>query len=103
MEVALSTNSWLHLTDLLEFKGNVFWGQTEYPDVPFSTDDEYYQLTSVDAKRIDLVAYDKYGDPELMWVLLLANDKILPNSFYAGETIRIPALSTIEQVLKQKT
>ena len=100
-DVKLSDSSWLHLSRLLEFKGKLFWDQTEYPDIPFDTDDEYLELTDLQAKRIDLLAFEKYGDSELMWVLMLANDKNLPNQFIGGETIRIPAKTTIDSILDQ--
>lgn len=99
-EVKVSKGSWLNLTDLLEFKEIIFWGQTEFPEIPFSDDDTYVKLTQQQAKQIDLVAYDFLGDPELYWVILLANNKDMPNQFVQNETIRIPPLAVIEELLK---
>lgn len=98
-EVNLSPGSWLNLSELLEYKGIIFWDQTEYPEIPFSNDDTFLQLTAGQAARIDLVAYDQYGDPELLWVLMLANNHDLPNQFIEGEVIRVPAKTTIDQIL----
>lgn len=86
---------------MLEYKGILFWDQEDFPEVPFSNDDEYIQLDPSNVDRIDLVAYEKYGDSELMWILLLANDKMLPNQFVSGEKIRIPARATIDEILSQ--
>jgi hypothetical protein len=98
-EVTPSPGSWLNLTSLLEFKGIIFWDQFDFPDIPFSNDDQYIQLTGLQAQRIDLVASDAYGDAELLWALLLANNCDLPNQFIEGQTIRIPAKETIDQLL----
>jgi hypothetical protein len=89
------------MTRLLEFQGKIFWDQTEYPEIPDHQDDEFITLDSSQSKRIDLVAHDKYGDAELFWVILLANDKDLPTDFLPGETIRIPARATIDKILDQ--
>lgn len=90
--VPVTKSSWLNRTKLLEFDGVLFWDQTQYPStVDFTDQDTYIQLTDTESKRIDLVAYRYYGDSELMWILMLANDKELPNQFLGGETIRIPS------------
>lgn len=99
-EVTVSPGSWLNLADLLEYKGLLFWSQTEFPSIPFSDDDQYVALTQEQAKRLDLVAYDTWGDPELIWVVLLANGLDLPNQAREGMTIRLPAKQTIDDLLK---
>lgn len=101
--VSVSKSSWLNRTKLLQFQGALFWDQTEYPSIDFSDQDFYLQLTDMQAKRIDLVAYQYYGDSELLWVLMLANDKDLPNQFLGGETIRLPARETINLLLQEKS
>lgn len=99
-QVTVQSSSWLNLTRLLSFNGYLFWDNTEYPDIPFADQDTYIQLTDQQAKRIDLVAFDQYGDSNLMWILMLANDKLLPNDFLVGETIRVPVKTTIDTILK---
>lgn len=98
-QVDITPGSWLNLSQLLDFKGVVFWDQTTYPDIPFSDDDTYLQLTDEQAHRVDLIAFDQYGDPELLWVILLANDVNLPNQLIEGQVIRIPAKATVDLLL----
>jgi hypothetical protein len=98
-EINVSTGSWLNLTELLEFRGIVFWGNTDYPEIPFSEDDTYIRLTQQQAKQIDLVAFDYLGDPELYWIICLANNKDMVNAFLENELIRIPPLRVVEQIL----
>lgn len=102
MDLTVSTGSWLNLTQLLEFKGVIFWDQTEYPDIALSDDDTYIQLTDAQAHRIDLIAQDFYGDSELLWILQVANNVDLPNQFVEGQVIRIPAKATVSTLLAPK-
>ena len=98
-DLTITQGSWLNRKNLLEYKGVIFWDHTDLPDIEFNDDDQYVQLTAEQARRIDLLAHDTYGDSELMWVILQANGKDLPNQFVEGELIRVPARSTIEQLL----
>lgn len=102
MEIKLEKYSWLNLTNLYEENGIPFWDQTEFPDIPFSDDDEYVEITQEMSKRVDLIAYDKYGDPNLFWVILLANNVDLPNQLREGMVLRLPSIETIESLLKEK-
>lgn len=98
-EVVLNPGSWLNLSNLLEFQGITFWDQFDYPDIPYDTNDVYVTLTDAQARRPDLIALDKYGNDQLLWVLLLANDVDLPNQLVEGQVIRVPAKSTIDILL----
>jgi hypothetical protein len=102
MEINLDKSSWLNLTDLLDFNGVIFWGQTEYPDIPISSDDTYIELNQQQARRIDLLAHDIYGDSGLFWIIMLANNIDLPNQIREGMVLRLPARSTIDSILKPK-
>jgi len=61
-----------------------------YPEIPLSEEDIYVIASSYD--RLDLIASDYYGDPNLWWIISSANN--LPgNSLYLtnGTQVRIPA------------
>lgn len=103
MEISINKGSWLNLVDLLEYKGVPFWDMVEFPDIPISNNDSYLTLNQLNAKRIDLIAYDYYEDSDLWWVLLLANNIQYPNQLIEGVQIRIPAKATIDEILKPKT
>lgn len=100
-KIELSPNSYLNLSKLLEVQGVLFWDQVDLPEIPFSDEDEFIQVPQNLALRLDEIAYQKYGDPELMWAIMLANDLNLPNQLYEGQFIRIPAKATIDSLLDQ--
>lgn len=61
-----------------------------YPDIPFSETDDY--VITVLGDRLDLLAFDFYGDSNLWWVIAIANalpgDSLVPEP---GTQIRIPS------------
>jgi hypothetical protein len=61
-----------------------------YPDVPYSETDEY--IITVDGDRLDTIAYSYYGDPELWWIISVANNNITRGSLYPqpGTQLRVP-------------
>lgn len=62
---------------------------TYYPTVPTDPNDTYILTQYQD--RLDLIAYDFYGDSTLWWIIAMAND--LPgDSLYleVGTQLRIP-------------
>ena len=70
--------------------GNQFYANNFYPDVPFSENDTY--VITVLGDRLDLMAFDYYGDVSLWWVITSANS--LPgDSLYIepGTQLRIPS------------
>ena len=74
----------------------------KYPEIPLSADDLYVITTTGD--RLDLLAYDYYGDEELWWVISRANpDVTRRDSFFikSGVQIRIPDPNVIESVRQE--
>jgi len=70
--------------------GEKYYANNVYPDIPLSEGDVYVVTTYGD--RLDLLAYDYYGDSSMWWIIASANS--LPgDSMYPpmGEQIRIPA------------
>lgn len=61
-----------------------------YPDIPFSETDDYIITTIGD--RLDTIAYSYYKDPELWWVISVANNNITKGSMFPapGTQLRIP-------------
>lgn len=102
-EVRLPENSIMNLAELLEYNGVLFWDSGDYPDLPPHEDDVFITLTNENASRPDLIAYQYYGDSNLIWAILLGNNKELPNQFLPSEQIRIPAKASIDLILAQKT
>lgn len=101
-EIKIKKSSWLNFTRLLQFEETYFWDHFDFPEIPFTDDDRYVQLSQLGAHRLDLIAHDFYGDANLMWVILLANDLDYPNQAVEGQTIRLPSLNTINLILKKQ-
>lgn len=98
MAVTISTQSRLRFKELLEVKGVQFWELDELPTVPVSSSDLYYRVKQDD--RIDLLATAFYSDPNLWWVIALANDlDLLPTNLIPNSIIRIPSPSYVLQNL----
>lgn len=71
--------------------GARFYSTTFYPRIPLAEND-IYVLTS-DGDRLDLLADQFYGDPNLWWVISAANGELPQNSLNipVGSQLRIPA------------
>lgn len=70
--------------------GERYYTNNIYPDIPLSNEDSY--VITVLGDRLDLLAFDFYGDASFWWVIASAN--ALPgDSLYTvpGSQIRIPA------------
>ena len=69
--------------------GNSMYAPTYYPSIEAKADDNYIITGTED--RLDLIAYDFYGDPTLWWVIAMVNnlegDSIYPPT---GIQLRIP-------------
>jgi hypothetical protein len=72
-----------------QVSGSQYYLNNIYPDIPLSNEDNYVITTLGD--RLDLIAFDFYGDVSLWWVIASAN--ALPgDSLYIepGMQLRIP-------------
>jgi len=70
--------------------GKVIYLPTQYPNLVPSNED--YYIISRDQDRLDLIAYDFYGDATLWWVIAMANDLPGDSMFPPlGFQLRVPA------------
>jgi hypothetical protein len=76
--------------------GERYFTTNIYPDIPVDINDIYIITTITD--RLDILAYDFYGDTTLYWIISMANnlpgDSLIPAP---GTQIRIP--TNIQSVL----
>lgn len=73
----------------LQATGSQYYLNNIYPDIPLSNEDNY--VITVLGDRLDLLAFDFYGDVSFWWVIASAN--ALPgDSLYLepGMQLRIP-------------
>jgi len=76
-------------TTKTENTGNQIYVNSIYPDIPYSNSD-YYLITTL-GDRLDVLAYNLYGDTSLWWIIASANslpgDSLVPP---IGVQLRIP-------------
>ena len=90
MPVQLHITSRLRFGQLLTADGVEFWDMIQYPEIPASLDDVFYQIQGTD--RIDLLAHRFYGNSSYWWVIAVANNMdLLPTDFLSADIIRIPS------------
>lgn len=97
-------NRYLNSKILKTELGKRYYSTLMYPEIPLSDEDEYVITTVGD--RLDLIALEKYGDPEFWYILFFANYNsglrrdslnVLP-----GIQLRIPAdISAINNELNR--
>lgn len=94
--VKVARSSRLRLGSLLSQDGGMFWDMLQLDAIPSQPDDILHTVSA--EERIDLLAYDFYGDPGFWWVIALANEmELLPFDLTAGATIRIPSPAWVRQ------
>lgn len=78
--------------------GNQFYRNNIYPEIPVSENDTY--AIAVLGDRMDLLAFDFYGDTSFWWVIASANS-LKGDSLYLepGMQIRIP--SNLQGILNE--
>ena len=92
--VKIRSTSRLNFSRLLTIEGVDHWEMAELPSIEASGDDIVYQVKQGD--RIDLISNRFYGNPELWWVIAIANGlNLLPNDLKPFSTIRIPSNSRV--------
>jgi len=102
MTIRIRNTSRLKHSVLLSFEGLEFWELPEYPTIEAREDDIYHETDSLD--RLDRIAVRYYGDPNLWWVIAIANGKRnLPYEMETGEILRVPAPTYVfSELLKSR-
>lgn len=79
---------------LYQINEAIFWGRTRPAEIDPRDDDEVYVVRNFD--RIDLIAANQLGDPQLWWVILERNDlRLAPNDLVPGQKIFIPSRQSL--------
>jgi len=73
----------------LQATGSQYYLNNIYPDIPLSNEDNY--VITVLGDRLDLLAFDFYGDTSFWWIIASANS-LSGDSLYTepGMQLRIP-------------
>ena len=76
-----------------------YYKYIKYPEIPVDINDVY--IITKGGDRLDLMANDYYGDPDLWWVIVKANpNKIQRDSFFIKSGIQIRIPSDLEEILR---
>lgn len=102
MAFKISKTSWLAVTQLLSSNGYVFWDTPNFPVLVPQQGDQYITVDSNYMGRLDLLAFDIYGDVNYWWAIALANglDQI-PTDMRQGMQLRLPQKSYIDSFLSK--
>ena len=77
-----------------------YYKALKYPNIPLSIDDLYVIISSGD--RLDLLADQFYKDPQLWWIITIANpDLIRRDSFNLKPGIEIRIPQNIDDILAE--
>lgn len=100
MGTEISRNSWLNFSQLLEYSGTTFWDTPDFPEIVPQDDDIYLTVDDQYVGRLDLIAFDVYGDDNLWWAIAVANNlNLLPTDVRLGMKLRIPNKSYLNSLL----
>ena len=101
MAVKIRGTSRINFARLMTIDEVEHWEMPEYPIIAAAQDDTLYQVKQDD--RIDLIANQYYGNPELWWIIAVVNDfALLPNDLKPLSTIRIPSNNRVfNKILRQ--
>ena len=78
----------------LDKSGIRVYSSTYYPEIPLENSDEFIMVK--DGTRIDNLAFQRYGDPSLWWIIAKANGIKGKIALEPATDLRIPGnISTI--------
>lgn len=69
-----------------------------YPDIPYTDTDDYI-ITNI-GDRLDLLAYNYYKDPELWWIISVANNHITKGSMFPAPGLQLRIPTNVTNVLR---
>lgn len=71
------------------------------PELPTSSDDEFWTIEGKYHQRPDKLAHEKYGSEKYYYVFLLANMDLMEDpvfDFEEGLTIRVPSKNNVRRI-----
>jgi nucleoid-associated protein YgaU len=92
----------LEKLDLDVLKGKNVPGMLKDVEFPESEQDVYHITNHGDLINLERLSFHYYGEAKLWWVIAIANNILDPfDDDDTGLTLRIPAYSTVKQVLDE--
>lgn len=94
-DTASHSSRYRRLSRLLDDEGNQYLETADRIEFPKRSDDSYHIVLAKDEDRLDLIAYQYYGNPLLYWIIAAASDIDDPLNVPAGTTLRIPSKQSL--------
>jgi len=83
--------------DLTKKDSKLYYSGTKYPQIPLSYNDSY--VYGEEGDRFDTLALEYYGDPDLWWVISIANNSFTQNSYYVPLNVQIRIPSDVAAII----
>ncbi len=80
----------------LDNKTGSYWGTRQPLRLREHSTDLFYQVTDATNKRLDLIAYQYYGDVRLWWIIAEFNNIGNPLEIKSGTILRIPTYERVQ-------
>lgn len=90
-----SDSRYKYLDVIRDTEDKEFFETVEQISIKETENDLLHQVTSGEKNRLDLIAYNYYGNAELWWVIAIANDIKNPFEIDAGDILRIPSIEAM--------
>lgn len=101
-ELELPFVSFYKSTKLLQDKGKVFFGLWNPPTIRLDGDEKKVRVTERDKGRLDLIAFEEYGDRAFAPAIQIANRiNYVPEDVTVGLVLIIPKIERIEEALQE--
>ena len=77
-----------------------YYKNIRYPEVPLRINDIY--IITKDGDRLDLLAYQFYGDVDLWWIIAISNiGKVRRDSFFIKPGLKIRITNSKEEIIEK--
>lgn len=96
----IDKTSWLNFAPYIDYSGYQFWDTPDFPHLLPQDGDKFVDVDDKYVGRLDLLAFDVYGDVNLWWVIALANKiDVVPTGVKFGMRLRIPEKTYVDSLL----
>lgn len=92
----MSTNRYKYC-DVVNINGQKVYDLCKRISIPKTSINLYHKVQPKEANRLDLIAFNYYGDSTMWWLLAITNNIIDPFIIPAGLTIKIPRITSFEE------
>lgn len=101
-QLELPFNSFFKETKLIQSGGNIFFGLWGQPTIRLDGDEKNVRIEERDRGRLDLIAFEEYGERELWPAIGIVNQlDFIIRDVYPGRLLVLPKLERIYEALQE--